>query len=109
MFNVDTILNICNGKLIYGCKDITCDTFSNDTRTINKGDTYIGIKGENFDGNTFYKTSDTLHSSVSRFHPGRRRIQSRTLYHRILNGLLRYSADFPDQKAPLSFHYRLHL
>lgn len=55
MFNVDTILNICNGKLIYGCKDITCDTFSNDTRTINKNDTYIAIKGKKYDGNLFYK------------------------------------------------------
>lgn len=55
MFNIDTILNICNGKLIYGSKDITCDNFSNDTRTINKNDTYIAIKGKKYDGNLFYK------------------------------------------------------
>lgn len=51
---VKDILNICNGKLIIGNKDEICDNFSKDTRTINSGDVYIGIKGEKFDGNLFY-------------------------------------------------------
>ncbi len=51
---VKDILNICDGKLIIGNKDEVCNNFSKDTRTINIGDVYIGIKGENFDGNLFY-------------------------------------------------------
>lgn len=51
---VKDILNICDGKLIIGNKGEICDNFSKDTRTINIGDVYIGIKGDNFDGNLFY-------------------------------------------------------
>ena len=52
---VKDILKICNGKLIYGSEEIVCENFSKDTRTINKNDVYVGIKGESFDGNLFYK------------------------------------------------------
>ena len=31
------------------------ENFSKDTRTIQKGNIYIGIKGEKFDGNEFWK------------------------------------------------------
>lgn len=51
---VKDILNICNAELVIGNKDEICDNFSKDTRTINPGDVYIGIKGEKFDGNIFY-------------------------------------------------------
>ncbi len=51
---VKDVLNICNGKLIIGREDEICENFSKDTRTIKSGDVYIGIKGENFDGNLFY-------------------------------------------------------
>ena len=51
---VKDILNICNGELVIGNIDEVCDNFSKDTRTINPGDVYIGIKGEKFDGNIFY-------------------------------------------------------
>lgn len=51
---VKDILNICNGKLVIGNKDEVCNDFSKDTRTINPGDVYIGIKGNNYDGNIFY-------------------------------------------------------
>lgn len=51
---VKDIIKICNGKLIYGNEDIVCESFSKDTRTINKNDVYVGIKGESFDGNMFY-------------------------------------------------------
>lgn len=51
---VKDILNICNGKLIIGNENEICENFSKDTRTINSGDVYIGIKGENFNGNLFY-------------------------------------------------------
>lgn len=51
---VKDILNICKAKLIIGNEEEVCENFSKDTRTIKPGDIYIGIKGENFDGNTFY-------------------------------------------------------
>ncbi len=52
---VKDIINICKGKLICGDENIVCKEFKKDTRTINNGDVYIGIKGENFDGNTLYE------------------------------------------------------
>ena len=52
---IQDILNCTNGKLIIGNKNTICESFSRDTRQIKKGDTYIAIKGENFDGNLFYK------------------------------------------------------
>ncbi len=51
---IKDLINACNGKLIYGNLDYEVNNFSNDTRKINKDDVYIGIKGENFDGNKFY-------------------------------------------------------
>ena len=52
---VKDILRECNGKLIYGNEYEICRNFSKDTRTTQKGDVYIGIKGENFDGNQFFE------------------------------------------------------
>lgn len=49
------IIEICKGELILGNKDKEIKSFSNDTRTLKKGEMYIGIKGETVDGNTFYK------------------------------------------------------
>lgn len=49
------IVKACNGELVFGNENEECQNFSKDTRTINKGDIYVGIKGENFDGNTLYK------------------------------------------------------
>lgn len=48
------ILKICEGKLICGNEEEIINDFSKDTRTIKEGDLYMGIKGENYDGNTFY-------------------------------------------------------
>ena len=53
--NVGDIVEITKGELIIGNKALVCDNFSKDTRTIRKGDIYIGIKGEKFDGNQFWK------------------------------------------------------
>ena len=52
---VKDIIEICNGKLITGNLEDKCENFSKDTRTIKKGDTYIGIKGANFDGSLLYE------------------------------------------------------
>lgn len=53
-----TVLNVldkCNGKLVCGNKNSICDNFKTDTRKIEKGDTFVGIKGEKFDGNDLYE------------------------------------------------------
>ncbi len=52
--SIKDILGISNAKLIIGNENYVFNGFSKDTRTIKPGDTYIGIKGENFDGNKFY-------------------------------------------------------
>ena len=52
---IKDVLRECNGTLVIGNEDVELTSFSNDTRTLVPGDTYIGIKGETFDGGTFYK------------------------------------------------------
>ncbi|MCF0125658.1 MAG: UDP-N-acetylmuramoyl-tripeptide--D-alanyl-D-alanine ligase, partial [Clostridia bacterium] len=51
---VKDILNQTGGILITGNEKTECICFSKDTRTINDGDCYIGIKGERFDGSKFW-------------------------------------------------------
>ena len=55
MIYVRDIIDLCNGQLLSGNIDLKCIHFCKDTREINKGDIYIGIKGDNFNGNNFYK------------------------------------------------------
>lgn len=57
------IVNNINVKKVIGSLEKEFKNFSKDTRTIQKGDIYLGIKGENFDGNSFYK--DALEKSAS--------------------------------------------
>lgn len=52
---IKDIIEVTKGELIQGSLDFICKNFSKDTRTIQKGDTYIAIKGEKFDGNQFWK------------------------------------------------------
>ena len=52
---VKDILKVTKGELLLGEENLECKTFSKDTRKIKKGDTYIGIKGETFDGSSFWK------------------------------------------------------
>ena len=52
---IEDILKCTEGKLIIGNGETECKKYSKDTRTIKNGDTYIGIKGENFDGSLFWK------------------------------------------------------
>lgn len=53
--NIKEILKITNGELIIGKEELKCENFSKDTRTIQQGDIYIGIKGEKFNGSEFWK------------------------------------------------------
>ena len=52
---VKDILEQCNGKLICGNENELCENFSKDTRTIQEGDIYLGIKGEKFNGSIFFE------------------------------------------------------
>ena len=52
---IKEILEATQGKLIKGDLAAKCENFCRDTRIIKQGDTYIGIKGENFNGNTLWK------------------------------------------------------
>ena len=52
---VKDILEVCKGRLVLGDENTIVNNFSIDTRTIKLGDVYVGIKGNNFDGNLFYK------------------------------------------------------
>ena len=63
MFKVKDIIKICNAKLLNGDIEKEVNSFSTDTRTINKDDTYVAIKGSNFDGNDFY--FDAIKKGVS--------------------------------------------
>lgn len=51
---VEDIIRECSGELVIGNLKKECINFSKDTRVIKENDVYIGIKGENFDGNKFY-------------------------------------------------------
>ncbi len=52
---IKDVLDVCKGILICGNDSIICNNFSKDTRTIKKDDIYVGIKGDKFNGNSFYK------------------------------------------------------
>lgn len=52
---VKDLLSICQAKLLVGNQDLILENFSKDTRTIQENDIYIGIKGENIDGNKYYE------------------------------------------------------
>ncbi len=52
---IKDILNINGAKLIKGNINDTLTNISKDTRTIKKGETYLGLKGEVYDGNLFYE------------------------------------------------------
>lgn len=52
---IEEIVKVIEGKLIVGKNNIEIENFSKDTRTIQKGDLYIGIKGEKFDGSDFWE------------------------------------------------------
>ena len=53
-FTVKDIVKITNGNLANESENIEIKCFSKDTRTLKKGDLYVGIKGDNFDGNLLY-------------------------------------------------------
>ncbi len=63
MKTIDIYKNIEYVK-IYNKIDVNINNISIDTRTINEGDCFIGIKGQNFDGNLFYKDAFDKGASI---------------------------------------------
>lgn len=53
--NVGDIIKATKGKLLIGKLETECENFCTDTRKIQKDDVYIGLKGEKFNGNEYYK------------------------------------------------------
>ena len=58
------VVRECNGKLLCGDENVICESFSKDTRTINVGDVYLGIKGDTFNGSLLYKEAFEKGASV---------------------------------------------
>ena len=52
---VEDIIKATNGRLLVGDPQEDCENFCTDTRKIQKGDVYVGLKGEKFNGNEYYK------------------------------------------------------
>ena len=52
---VHKLIEICQGSLLCGNPNLEIISYSKDTRTLKQGDCYVGIKGESFDGNKFWK------------------------------------------------------
>lgn len=49
------ILQITKGELIVGDLEETCENYAKDSREVQKGDIYIGIKGEKVNGGEYYE------------------------------------------------------
>ena len=57
VITVNKVLEICNGKLLSGNKDLQVASYSKDSRDIKIGDMYIAIKGERVNGNDYIETA----------------------------------------------------
>jgi len=64
MIYVRDIIEICNGELFCGNLDLECVNFCKDTREIVYGDVYVGIKGDTFNGNNFYRDAFDRGASI---------------------------------------------
>ncbi len=52
---IKDLIRESKGKLIQGDENLLFENLSKDTRTLNKGQIYLGIQGENFNGSTLYQ------------------------------------------------------
>jgi UDP-N-acetylmuramoyl-tripeptide--D-alanyl-D-alanine ligase len=53
MFTVQELIQVANAKIISGSPDIRVKGISIDSRTINNGEAFLALKGDNFDGHDF--------------------------------------------------------
>lgn len=56
-FSVSEIVTATRGRLLKGHKDGSCQGISTDTRTLEKGNLFVALQGENFDGSDYLKTA----------------------------------------------------
>lgn len=61
---VEDVIELCNGTLICGSLNTVLVDFCKDTREIKPGEVYVGIKGENYDGNLLYEEALKKGASV---------------------------------------------
>ena len=52
---IKDIIKCTKGILLTGNEEVECENFTNDTRNIVEGDTFIALKGENYDGNLLWE------------------------------------------------------
>ena len=52
---VKDIIKVTNGTLLQGNEEEVCENFSRDTRSLEKGEMYLGIKGETINGGIYWK------------------------------------------------------
>ena len=52
---IKDLIKICNAKLIQGDKNLAFENLCKDTRILKKGEIYLGIKGEKFNGSMLYQ------------------------------------------------------
>lgn len=57
MIKISDMIGISNARLIFGSENDLVDfnNFSKDSRIVKDGDVFIGIKGDNFDGNDYFE------------------------------------------------------
>ena len=54
-FTIEEIERACGAKLLKRGREPSMDGISTDTRTIETGNLFLALKGENFDGHAFLK------------------------------------------------------
>lgn len=54
-FTIEEIERACGAKLLKRGREPSMDGVSTDTRTIETGNLFLALKGENFDGHAFLK------------------------------------------------------
>ena len=57
IITVDKILEVCDGELLSGNRELEVDSYSKDSRNIQLGDMYIAIKGERVNGNDYIESA----------------------------------------------------
>jgi len=56
-FSVSDIVTATRGRLLRGDKNGSCRGISTDTRTLEKGNLFVALQGENFDGSNYLQTA----------------------------------------------------